>query len=90
MFGWEFPPFNSGGLGTACYGMTKALSEKGVEINFVLPRSYEFSENFLNIISNKLPKIKIKEISSPLVSYATSQNYSRRVFLLKKNGANNA
>jgi len=81
MFGWEFPPFNSGGLGTACYGITKSLSEKGVEIDFVLPRSYKFSE--------KLPKIKIKEINSPLVSYATSQNYRRRVFLLKKNGPNN-
>ncbi len=89
MFGWEFPPFNSGGLGTACYGITKSLSEKGVEIDFVLPRNYKFSENFLNIISNKLPKIKIKEINSPIVSYATSQNYRRRVFLLKKNGLNN-
>ncbi len=38
MFGWEFPPYMSGGLGTACYGMTRALAEKGVHINFVLPR----------------------------------------------------
>ncbi len=38
MFGWEFPPYMSGGLGTACYGMTRALAEKGVNINFVLPR----------------------------------------------------
>lgn len=38
MLGWEFPPHMSGGLGTACYGMTKALAEKGAEIIFVLPR----------------------------------------------------
>ena len=38
MLGWEFPPFISGGLGTACYGLTRALSELGVEILFVLPR----------------------------------------------------
>ncbi len=38
MFGWEFPPYKSGGLGTACYGMTRALAEKGVEILFMLPR----------------------------------------------------
>ncbi len=38
MFGWEFPPYKSGGLGTACYGMTKALAEKGTEVLFVLPR----------------------------------------------------
>ena len=37
MFGWEFPPLSSGGLGTACYGLTKSLSKKGVEITFVLP-----------------------------------------------------
>ena len=26
MFGWEFPPFKSGGLGTACQGMVTALA----------------------------------------------------------------
>src|SRR5437868_3745810 len=38
MLGWEFPPFISGGLGTACYGLTKALSGIGADIMFVLPR----------------------------------------------------
>lgn len=38
MLGWEFPPFISGGLGTACYGLTKAMSELGVEVLFVLPK----------------------------------------------------
>ena len=38
MFGWEFPPHISGGLGTACYGMTRGLSRKGVDVLFVLPR----------------------------------------------------
>lgn len=38
MFGWEFPPHISGGLGTACFGMTQALAKKGAEIVFVLPR----------------------------------------------------
>ena len=37
MLGWEFPPHISGGLGTACYGMTKALDEIGVDVDFVLP-----------------------------------------------------
>lgn len=40
MFGWEFPPHITGGLGTACYGMTKSLSRKNVETIFVVPRSY--------------------------------------------------
>ncbi len=38
MLGWEFPPFISGGLGTACHGLTRALSARGTEILFVLPR----------------------------------------------------
>lgn len=37
MFGWEFPPFNSGGLGVACEGLSKALSASGVDLTFVLP-----------------------------------------------------
>ena len=40
MFGWEFPPHISGGLGTACYGLTKALVKAGVEIIFVVPKAY--------------------------------------------------
>src|SRR5687768_7756896 len=38
MLGWEFPPFISGGLGTACYGLTKAMSSIGTDVMFVLPR----------------------------------------------------
>jgi len=41
MFGWEFPPHISGGLGTACYGLTKSLSAmEDVEILFVVPKLY--------------------------------------------------
>ena len=39
MLGWEFPPFISGGLGTACYGLTRAMDALGHDIRFVLPRS---------------------------------------------------
>ena len=41
MLGWEFPPYISGGLGTACYGLTKVLSHAGAEILFVLPRAVD-------------------------------------------------
>ena len=37
MFGWEFPPHISGGLGTACFGLTKGLSNMDVEVLFVMP-----------------------------------------------------
>jgi glycogen synthase len=39
MLGWEFPPFITGGLGTACYGLTKALSRRQNDITFVLPKT---------------------------------------------------
>ncbi|MBP7744551.1 MAG: glycosyltransferase [Phycisphaerae bacterium] len=39
MLGWEFPPFISGGLGTACFGLTRALDRLGTEVLFVLPRA---------------------------------------------------
>ena len=38
MLGWEFPPYISGGLGTACYGLTKAMGRLGMEVTFLLPR----------------------------------------------------
>ncbi|MDD5713035.1 MAG: glycogen/starch synthase, partial [Smithellaceae bacterium] len=38
MFGWEFPPHMSGGLGTACFGITKAITGLGHEVVFVLPK----------------------------------------------------
>ena len=37
MLGWELPPHNSGGLGVACYHLSKALAQSGASIDFVLP-----------------------------------------------------
>ncbi len=45
MLGWEFPPFISGGLGTACHGLTKSLSNLGIKITFVLPKPIETSHS---------------------------------------------
>lgn len=38
MLGWEFPPYITGGLGTACYGLTRALDRRGIGVTFVLPK----------------------------------------------------
>ncbi len=41
MFGWEFPPHISGGLGTACYGLTKGLASfNDIDLTFVVPKVY--------------------------------------------------
>jgi glycogen synthase len=41
MLGWELPPHNSGGLGVACYHLSKALAMDGASIDFVLPYTAE-------------------------------------------------
>jgi glycosyltransferase involved in cell wall biosynthesis len=80
MFGWEFPPNISGGLGTACYGIVKGLSACGdVNVTFVVPKAFgnEQSENArINIISaNEVStpdeiSTEFKEISSEIESKA--------------------
>ena len=40
MLGWEYPPHISGGLGTACEGLTRALARRGIQIDFMVPKLY--------------------------------------------------
>ncbi len=76
MFGWEFPPHNSGGLGTACYGLSRALSARNVDITFVLPKRLEnLGVDFLKISFADIQKIKFAEVASSLYPYITSENY---------------
>ncbi|MCL5261110.1 MAG: glycosyltransferase [Gammaproteobacteria bacterium] len=37
MYGWEFPPRISGGLGVACYAIVKELARQNVNVTLVLP-----------------------------------------------------
>lgn len=39
MFGWEFPPEISGGLGRVCHALTTQLANLGTEILFVMPKA---------------------------------------------------
>ena len=45
MLGWEFPPFIAGGLGVACFGLTKALDRMGQKVIFTLPKSVDRSHS---------------------------------------------
>jgi glycogen synthase len=56
MFGWEFPPHISGGLGTACHGLTRSLHQQGVDVLFVVPRLFgnESSGNISLINASKI------------------------------------
>jgi len=49
MLGWELPPYNSGGLGIACYQLCKVLAGQGVDIEFVLPYRAEHGIDFMTV-----------------------------------------
>ena len=50
MLGWELPPHNSGGLGVACYHLSKSLALQGANIDFVVPYTAEHPGiDFMNI-----------------------------------------
>jgi glycosyltransferase involved in cell wall biosynthesis len=77
MFGWEFPPFKSGGLGTACYSLTKGLSRNGCDITFVMPVTPEGAKaRFVKLLSAS--SVKIKKIDSLLTAYMTSASYDEK------------
>jgi glycosyltransferase involved in cell wall biosynthesis len=64
MFGWEFPPHISGGLGTACYGLTKGLAAfSDVNVLFVVPKAHgDEDQSIVKIVgANRVP-ITRKEV----------------------------
>jgi glycosyltransferase involved in cell wall biosynthesis len=93
MFGWEFPPHISGGLGTACYGLTKGLYGVGVDdILFVVPKSYgDEDTSKVRIIDagdievsdrvvdfrSFFKKMKFIEVGSSLRPYSTPEEYAK-------------
>jgi glycosyltransferase involved in cell wall biosynthesis len=91
MLGWEFPPFISGGLGTACFGLTKAMDQLGIKVTFVLPKMVENQySTHVKLISpdsrmwsafrfDKLKNVAFRTISSPLQPYLTPSAYQRRI-----------
>jgi glycogen(starch) synthase len=92
MLGWEFPPFISGGLGTACYGLTRALDQLGIKVTFVLPKmvesQYATHVNLLTPGSQKsissvkgqdFKNVKFRAIDSPLHPYASPDIYRKQI-----------
>jgi len=86
MLGWEFPPFISGGLGTACYGLTRAMDKLGIEVTFVLPKGgVAPAEGNLRVINARDPeqsctitgfkKVKFRTITSTLRPYASTRRW---------------
>jgi len=91
MFGWEFPPHISGGLGTACYGLTRGLSQIGdINVLFVVPKAHgdEDQSNISLMGANNVPvsvkklrfsksdkSINYIEVGSNLIPYVSENEY---------------
>ena len=81
MFGWEFPPHISGGLGTACYGLTHSLGKEEVDVLFVVPKLHgdEPAErvNLINASSISIDSKKSKKgIKLPSSSLSKTKDYT--------------
>jgi glycosyltransferase involved in cell wall biosynthesis len=93
MFGWEFPPHISGGLGTACYGLTKGLNAVGgMEITFMVPKAFgDEEQNTIRLIGANdidvgdswvdyrklLEQIKYIQVGSNIIPYASPEEYEK-------------
>lgn len=91
MFGWEFPPHISGGLGTACYGLTKGLAGfSDLNVIFVVPKAYgdEDKVGVELIGANEVPvtrkeikfvdvetKVDFYEVESGMVPYIDPEEF---------------
>jgi len=90
MFGWEFPPHITGGLGTACFGLTKGLIKLDVDIIFVVPKAFgdEASKGFRLVSASEVTmdfmeseqqehwnRIKYMEIGSNLIPYVGEEEF---------------
>ena len=82
MFGWELPPYNSGGLGTACQGLTQGLAGNNIEITFVMPYVPENLKSdhmkllgALQIEPRETDKIKVRMVETLVTGYMSAEEY---------------
>ena len=92
MFGWEFPPHITGGLGTACYGLTKGLVKHDVDVKFVVPKAYgDEDQQAVRLVNASdvtvdmeeseyreyWKRIEYMEIGSNIIPYVSPEEFER-------------
>lgn len=92
MFGWEFPPHITGGLGTACFGLTRGLTKQKVDVIFVVPKAYgDEDKSAVRLVAAEdvdvaysaknleefWRHLKYLEISSNIVPYVDPEEYAK-------------
>ena len=101
MFGWEFPPHISGGLGTACFGLTRGLAKRDVDVIFVVPKAYgDEDQQSVRIVDagdmtfdfsdeeykEFWQRIKYMEVGSNIIPYVAPEEFAKAVEEKKKTG----
>jgi glycosyltransferase involved in cell wall biosynthesis len=101
MFGWEFPPHISGGLGTACFGLTKGLAKHGVDVIFVVPKAYgDEDQRAVRLVNASdvnfdlqdeeykefWERVKYMEVGSNIIPYVGPEDYEKALEGKKKSG----
>ncbi len=80
MLTWEFPPYITGGLGMACYGIVKALLSLDVEIDLVLPTVEDVYFPMRKPEDADIMPIKFLDISKNIVyKTQTTKNLKERL-----------
>ena len=103
MFGWEFPPHISGGLSTACYGLTRGLSSfADIQLVFVVPKVWgdEVKSAMTLIGANQIPVqrrwitlkenesvIEQLEVPSEIIPYTTPEEFWEQKKRIYKKGS---
>jgi glycosyltransferase involved in cell wall biosynthesis len=82
MFGWEFPPMKSGGLGTACFDLCRGLSRNGVEVVFVVPQLPRGMHSSVVKLIGADQLVKLSEVNTILTPYMTSKEYLEKYEML--------
>ncbi|MBN2638949.1 MAG: glycosyltransferase family 4 protein [Bacteroidales bacterium] len=101
MFGWEFPPHITGGLGTASYGITKGLTKHHTDVIFVVPKAYGDEDQQVVSIRNASDitfdlkdeeykefweHIKYLEVGSNIIPYVSPEYFSKAFDENRKSG----
>src|SRR5574344_1754662 len=99
MFGWEFPPHITGGLGTACEGIVKGLAHNGVAVLFVMPHANGDEDqscatilnasdvpvqNVSSTVEDFINKVKFLNVDSSIVPYVDPDEYYEAIEKMKE------
>ncbi|MGI6681426.1 MAG: glycosyltransferase family 4 protein [Bdellovibrionota bacterium] len=83
MLGWEYPPHINGGLGTACLGITTALSKiRSIDLTFALPKVYgdENAHHMTLVEPKKNKKNKKNKIRKDVISLKFRERIKKFTF----------